>query len=232
MISIVTTYKNRRPHIESTLPTWLQQKYNHPYEIVVVDYDTDDDVSEFLSVQKTASSTITHIRCSKCPFFMLSHARNIGANYASGDWLFYVDIDCCLSDTAFEAIDQLISGYPMGYYFSAVDAEVRKDIINGGLMLVNKAHHMKICGFNEKMIGWGFEDIDYRQRMEKIGLTWKQLPESIYACMDHDDSKRVDEYKIDKELSWTRNRQISLTTWQDARFGHWSDIEIKRYKNV
>jgi len=226
MISIVTTYKNRREHIEQTLRTWIQD-VSYEYEIIIVDYDSDDDIGPLIA-GLSSNVAIKRIKCYKCPVFNLSHARNIGANYAESEWIMYIDIDCKLQKKAMSCIWEMINDVKKSY-FGAVDSQVRKDIINGGLMLVPLKNHIDICGFNEDMKGWGFEDIDYRQRLEAHGLEWKIFPHELYECIDHDDNERVDCYDVNKELSWTRNRQISLETWRNNAFGKWDSVTIEHY---
>lgn len=229
MISIVSTYKNRRHHLEKTLPLWISQNIgeNENYEVVIVDYTSDDDISSLLQ-QLNSSVEIIHVRCENCYNFLLSHARNVGANYANGDWILYVDIDCMLTNSAIMKLYRLAEDNPK-CYFAAVDSHVRKNIINGGLILVSKHKHVEIHGFNENMKGWGFEDIDYKQRLESLGLLWKIIPEDIYECIDHLDDERVRCYDIAKELSWTRNRQISLTTWYSHNYGIWRNVHVRLY---
>lgn len=226
-VSLVTTYKNRRHHIEQTLETWIQ-KASCDYEIVIVDYESDDDISPLLS-GLLSDTPIRHVRCSNRPIFNMSHARNIGANHAVSEWILYIDIDCKLVPGSVEKICEMIGSTDI-CYFGAVDSQVRKDIINGGLMLVRREDHISVCGFNENMQGWGFEDIDYRQRLESLGLSWRLFPPDIYECIDHDDIERVACYDIEKELSWMRNRQISLEIWKNPRSGLWDQIAVSEYR--
>lgn len=227
LVSIITTYKNRRHHIEQTIHTWIQKDAGYQYEIVIVDYESDDDIVPLLT-NLSSEVTIKHIRCTECPIFNLSHARNIGSNHADGEWVLYVDIDCMLNASSMSKVGDIIKNV-QDCYFGAVDSSVRKDIINGGLMLVPLNCHMDICGFNENMKGWGFEDIDYRQRLESHGLKWQLFPNELYKCLDHGDNERIGCYDIEKELSWMKNRQISLETWNSSLFGQWKHINVSYY---
>jgi len=223
MISIVTTYKNRRHHIEQTFTTWLVQNFDD-YEIVIVDYESEDDLSGFL--HDNDSRRITHIRCNNRPIFDLSHARNIGANYASGKYLFFVDIDTKLFEGSLSFIADGINDHT---YMAAVDSKTRKEIVNGGLIAVPSIFHMGICGFNEDIKGWGFEDIDYKRRLESNGIEYCEILDTIYECIDHPDDERTQCYSEEKELSWTKNRQIALHEWNNTTFGQWDDVIVTKY---
>jgi len=229
MISLITTYRNRRHHLEKTMPTWIKSIPPTEYEIILVDYQSDDDVSDFL-LSLSSPVKIVHIRCEGLGDFVLSHARNVGSRFVRGGWIFYNDIDTGLFEDSLTNLHSLTVNN-RGCYFSAVDDRVLKDIINGGVMLVSKADNDAICGFNEKMRGWGFEDIDFRRRLTASGLKWVKIPSEWYYCIDHPDEERVQCYSTDKELSWQRNRQISLTTWHGTDFGQWPNMTVKEYHN-
>lgn len=228
MLSVISIYKNRRHHIEQTWPTWSIQT-NNQYEIIIVDYNTDDDLSTFFSKFKHPITT-KHLRCDGVSGFSISHARNIGSKVATNDWLCFIDIDTFMDFNFVEWIIERINNTKDCFYLAAEDSGVRKDIINGGLIVVNKKDHSRIFGFNENLQGWGYEDIDYKIRLEKLGLWRIHIPNSIYSCINHPDSERTQCHTIEKEKSWTANRQISLRTWDQPDYGSFSG-KITNYKD-
>ncbi len=224
MISLVSTYKNRRHHIEQTFPNWLQQSYKD-YEIVIVDYDTDDDLSEFFP-KFSLPVAVKHIHCKSLPKFVLSHARNIGSHYVSGEWILFVDIDTYLSKNALKNLSELCTSK---CYLAAEDSQIRKEIINGGLIMVKTKDHKAVCGFNEDLKGWGYEDIDYKRRLEASGLDMKFIPQELYTCINHVDTERTQCYGENMEITWTKNRQIALRTWSNNKYGLHDDIAVTKY---
>lgn len=233
MISIISTYKNRRHHIEKTFSTWLDQNYNSDYEIIIVDYTSDDNLHEFFPSSPCCDyCSILHVKCLNYSNFALSHARNIGSRHAMGNWLFFVDIDTCLKPNAISVVSNLINEYYDTAYYAAVNSEIRKDMINGGLIVSPKTKHMEIYGFNENMSGWGFEDIDYKIRLEQHGLKYCHIPSDIYECIDHNDTERTQCYSDTKEISWTRNRQVSLQEWNNPNFGQCEEYTTTLYPKI
>lgn len=223
MISLVTTYKNRPHHIVKTLHTWVAA---HPDEIIIVDYDSDDDIVPLIKENAQSKVPIVHVKCEELPVFNLSHARNIGAAHAMQPCLLFVDIDTYLKP---QLIDLVREQHDESRYLAAVDAKTRKEIVNGGLLAVSKKHHDMIYGFNEDLCGWGFEDIDYKRRLERRGLIYAPIGEEVYECIDHPDEERVQCYDQEKEISWTQNRQIALKTWDSPEFGEWKNIFVRTY---
>jgi len=221
-LSIVTTYRNRKHHMEKTIPTWISPNTPMQYEIIFVDYgiNQDEDLPSFFRTLDLRDVLLRHVQCLYLKEFCLSHARNVGANVALGEWVLFIDIDTCLSEGSICEIYKYLKDKEC--YYAAVDSQVRKDIINGGLILVRKESHIDVCGFNESIRGWGFEDIDYKQRLEKQShLQWNRFSSDLYRCIDHGDEERTRHYSADKEISWTKNRQIALNTWSSDVFGQW-----------
>tara|TARA_Y100000034_G_scaffold39560_1_gene48800 strand:+ start:2005 stop:2700 length:696 start_codon:yes stop_codon:yes gene_type:complete len=228
MISLVTTYKNRRHHIEKTLPTWLNQTESD-YEVIILDYDSDDDLHGFLS-SLNSKVKVKHIKCPNKPLFVLSHARNVGANEVDQDWILFIDIDTCLYENSIHYLMQIIKD-SNNNYFAATGSEIRKEIINGGLILVKKTSHCNMMGFNEDIKGWGYEDIDYKKRLEQRGEKFEIIDEHYYRCIDHSDEERTQCWTENKEISWTKNRQIALKRWSSSSYGKCDEKEITIYES-
>lgn len=218
MISLVTTCKNRQQYLEKTLPTWIPA--SRADEIIIVDYDSTIPVLDSLGFQ---FKNLTIIRCNNLGDFCLSHARNIGSRHVQSDYILFIDCDTYLFDLS---IHNIKSAIEENVYLSASDCSEQKEIINGGLICARRTDHEKICGFNENMKGWGYEDIDYKIRLEKCGLRAKKLYSNWYSCIDHSDEERVKYYSLTKEASWNNNRNISSFGWCDNNYGKWNDMQI------
>ena len=225
MISLITTYKNRSHHIIKSIPTWINQN-RKDFEIIIVDYDSKDDITPILEKYALNCLNLIHLKCSVYPIFHLSHARNIGSKHANSEYCLFVDIDTVL-DSAM--IDFLYENLDSSRYFAAINSDIKRDIINGGLIAAPLNTHHKICGFNEYLTGWGYEDIDYKQRLEKAGLTFYIIPPLLYKCIDHSDYERIQCYSEEKDVSWTKNRQIALQQWNNFNYGNCSNVIVRRY---
>ena len=105
--TIITTIKNRREHFIKTFPFMLTQ-YGIPYEIVLVNYYSNDDLSELIE------SKISSLRDTFSPFlrrireielledlkFNPRKARNLGAAYCKKNTILsFSDVDVFLGMT-------------------------------------------------------------------------------------------------------------------------------------
>lgn len=230
MLTIISTYKNRRHHIEKTWLTWEIQS-NHSYQILIVDYKSDDNLKSLFENHKHKVKTI-HTRCENVFGFCISHARNIGARIADSEWLCFLDVDTYLHFNFIEWVLESIKQSKGNFYLAAEDSHVRKEIINGGLIICKKTDHDRIFGFNENFQGWGYEDIDYKIRLENNGMRRLHIPDTLYSCIQHPDQERTQCHSVEKETSWTRNRQISLRTWDNLNYGEFHGSITEYSDNV
>ncbi len=147
----------------------------------------------------------------------------VGFTINGGKMMLSTDIDTELPPNALNFVSDNIHN---DLYLAAEDSKIQKEIINGGLIAVHTSMHMFICGFNESLKGWGFEDIDYKLRLESTGMHFYEIPDKMYCCLDHPDDDRIRCYEDKKDVSWDKNRQAALKLWQSPTFGQWASIEV------
>lgn len=224
MISVVSTYKNRFQHLSQSLPSYLNQDTEVPFEVILVDYDSPDNIENFLYQFPTGK--LKHAKCSGYPGFHISHARNIGARLSKYEYILFTDIDTIFEDTMIDHVSTLASP---ANYCGAEDSSELFNIINGGLILVNKNAHFSVSGFDERMHGWGYEDVDYKIRLEKLGCSFKEIKSDYYSCIGHSDKERTVYYSMSRQESWQRNKVVSQTKWNNPNHGECSKISITQY---
>src|ERR1700674_5706017 len=85
--SIITTCKGRLGDLKLSLPTFLAQD---GAEVIVVDYDCPDGTSAYVARHHPE---VRLVAISGRPKFNISHARNLGAAAAMGEFLVFLDAD-------------------------------------------------------------------------------------------------------------------------------------------
>ncbi len=75
------------------------------FEVIIIDQNTDDRVDTALASSKL-SRELVHLK--KVDFKNASKARNLGVQYATGEWLLFPDDDCTFHEDTLSRITQLI----------------------------------------------------------------------------------------------------------------------------
>ena len=205
--SIVCTCMNRASILNITLASWLQADID---EIVVVDWSS----SPALTLNTTDPRVKIH-RVTCKPFFNLGAAYNLAISLATGEEIIKMDVDYM-----FNPYDDYFDTYtlkPGNYITGDHEIGTLKDAHGFLRMLNGFAHFWKsdfddVGGYNENLIGYGYDDEDLYNRMTQYGL--KRVKLSHDHChvfhVPHDDSYRTSNYK-NKNINWTTRRNFCIT---------------------
>lgn len=224
MISIISTYKNRYSQIIRSLPSYLDQNCVFDYEIIIVDYNSNDNGDSFISSFRT--NKIVYAKCDGAEGFHISLARNIGSRVAKYPYFLFTDIDVLFNRNM---LNFVFSKALFNKYVAACNSDDVFDVINGGLICVHREKHASISGFDERMHGWGYEDIDYKKRLESNGCKIEIIPDKYYTCMQHSDSFRTKQYSTTKQESWDSNKNLSQSNWCNPKYGEFPRLSIFKY---
>ncbi|MFA5631182.1 MAG: glycosyltransferase family A protein [Porticoccaceae bacterium] len=177
-ISLITTCKNRLEHLRQTLPGMAAQSDT---ELIVVDYGCEQGTAQWL---RSAWPKVLSIKVDDDPSFCAARARNLGAQQASGQWLFFVDADILLQrDLGSWASDQLQASH----YYRAPEAAG----VNGwGTFLCTREAFFRSGGYDEAFRGWGGEDVDLYEQLEALGDQCVWLPDGCLSAIRHGDNLR------------------------------------------
>ena len=63
-----------------------------------------------------------------------------------------------------------------------------------GRVSCSKHNFMKINGYDETMKGWGYEDLDFVNRLQKVGILKKEIPLKYMDCIVHSNEIRFENY--------------------------------------
>jgi hypothetical protein len=149
-VSVVNCCRNRTENILKALPTWLVHKEIR--EVIIIDWTSDDPVSESLKENGFKDDRIKVIRVENEPRWILSYAFNLGFRMAQYDRILKIDADITLKENFFDK-NPLIAGT-----FIAGDwtkAEKGQEHINGFFYIKIK-DILKIKGFNDSF--WATAD--------------------------------------------------------------------------
>ncbi|MGG6896836.1 MULTISPECIES: glycosyltransferase family 2 protein [Rhizobium] len=111
LLSIVIATLGRTHEIERLLKSLAAQKVNN-FEIIVVDQNNDDRLGPILEVWSD-KLPITRKRAESRG---VCRARNLGATFASGEWLLFPDDDCWYPEDFVSQFDTLRAVHPSDFY--------------------------------------------------------------------------------------------------------------------
>lgn len=164
-ISIISAVKNREEHFLRSYKSWLS--CGCVDEVVVVDWGSNRPISEI--VEKEDRLKIIQVNKGHAKYWAFSQAFNLAARFATGDSFVVMNADEILVNP-----NQLceISAPTDKFYYEGTSWDSEK--AHGVYFLyVLKSMFWSINGYHEDLIGYGYEDVDLRRRLEKYGAELK-----------------------------------------------------------
>ncbi len=221
-ITIITTCKGRKHHLEQTLPKWLKEKN---VNIVVVDYNCPQNVGNW--VEKTYPS-VRVARVHNEQKFHLARARNVGAKYAPEGWWVFMDADMLVKPGILSEIRKVLTD---GYYYVA--GPLKWGMC--GTVVVHSKDYKKAGGYDEILSGWGAEDLDFYTRLRQMNVRPAFWNGTYAENISHSDEERVKFYDKAKEVALVQNskyvrakNRLMVKNWKfltlDERKALWSEV--------
>lgn len=201
-VSIVTRVKNRKAHLMESLPTWLKLPVA---EIVIVDWGSDDsDLAQYVDFLGDDRVILVRRNAGE---FERSRAWNVGINQASAEWVFLLDCDVKVTGNVFA--DPMFAVPNYGNYYRPYADRYLPSLY--GCCIVLKEHWQAIGGFDEDLVGWGWEDVDFYRRLDAKGYREVTLPAGHFKPIAHADEERTAHHaQKDLPLSVAANAYRSL----------------------
>lgn len=179
MLTLVTTCKNRLPHLQQTLPAMLRQSYS---DVIVVDYGCEQGTAEWVSKNHPDARVI---KVDDDPNFCAARARNIGARHALSDYLLFIDADTILKIDVGLWLKENVQ--PNWYYISG-DRQFHYDL--WGFVICDRNAFNLIEGYDEAFREWGGEDKDLYLRLKLLGRKEGAIPGRSLTPIAHADDMR------------------------------------------
>lgn len=209
LVSLVTSCMNRHDHLRQTLPTWLSKGFA---EIVVLDWSSDPPIQQLVDEFQDGTISVVELR-ERQIYFHHAKSKNLRIRLARHPVVCALDCDVKI------VADDFLARHPMDerWFYSGGATSL------GGSGIFWKPHWQRVCGCDETMAGWGFEDWDICKRMHAAGVSWKRLRVQTLEHIPHDQAARTRHLPpgLREPLrSNARNRLIAQGTrsWQQEPF--------------
>lgn len=223
-VSLVTCCRDRNENLLLALPSWLAQ--TEIDEIVIVDFTSATPVSQTLREAGIDDPRIVVARVEDEPRWVLSYAFNIGFRIARHETIIKADADIVLEPGFCAAHRPKPGQFIAGNWRLAAKGQ---EFVNG-FFQVARGDLLAIKGFNEYILGYGWDDDDLYARLLGLGLTRRDVAPDTLHHLDHADSARMPTFSAKVDCAKTAldqmpmfhirtNRQIAgmMPGWDGAR---------------
>lgn len=172
-ISICTVCMNRLVHLKETLPANIEDNSDHPsLEFIVLDYNSGDGMENWARSQWASfigSGLLKYYKTEEPAFMDLSHAKNMALRLATGDVLCMVDADNFTGNGYASWVNSVFTQQGNNSIVTTIEKDKVPYRDVGGKIGVSRKALYRSKGFDESLTGYGIEDIDLINRLEKEG---------------------------------------------------------------
>jgi hypothetical protein len=198
-ISFAVISMNRLHQLKQTLIKNIEDNICYPdIEFLVLNYNSKDGMDEWVY-----NNLSTYIRSGKVVYYKTvqpkqwspSHSKNLAFRLASGDVICNIWADYFAGKNFAEFVnhsfcaDSNIVLTPICLHKSRSSYSPASDLL--GKVCVRKEDFMKIHGFDERINKHGFEDYDFINRLEFLGVKRMMIEgENFSRYIPHNDSER------------------------------------------
>ena len=197
-LSVVTCVRDKKQFKESARAV-LNQVVDFSYEYVVVDWgskrqDVLSELKRLLSdIRNRWLVSVRYLRVDSSEFNR-GRALNVGIKWALGKWILTFDCDLLVGDSYLSKLFSQVS-YGTGrlcLWCLGVEQVSKKErpFCGSGIMLVFTEAVYRVTGYDERFKGYGEEDIDFKHRLERLGLVTKKVSSPKWIHMTHSDKER------------------------------------------
>lgn len=187
---------NRLHHIKETLQRNIEDNLDYPNaEFVLLDYNSSDGLQEWVKEnlnEFVLAGKLIYARTESPSYFRRSHSRNLAFKIATGDLVCNVDADnfigsgfaTFLANIFRKTRNVFVAADNTGKYYRINDAV--------GRFCGWREDFFDINGYDEKIDGYGFEDVDLCERLHQLGRKKVVIKDVSYLkTVEHDHAERV-----------------------------------------
>ncbi len=198
-IATVTTCMGRLGYLKLTAP----YLYGQPDEQIVVDYSCPEKSGDWVE------ATYPNIKVVRVPgrsFFNSSKAKNIGAATVKSDWICFIDSDIIVAPGIIKVLKSYLKP---GIFIRALGGNSLCGFV------VCPRESWELIQFNEKMEGWGCEDLDFIDGLV-VAAKLKEITFNDYGYLghiDHPDTLRT-KYHKEKDRGESMRSNDTKRRWR------------------
>lgn len=220
--TIICAVMNRADMLRVSLMSWLN--FSEVSGIVVVDWSSNDLSDDFIRLLSAFDGRIHFERIHGKTMFHLAEAYNLAASLVDTEFILKLDVDYILNPYFnFFEINKLGVGdfFTGDWRWQALDKDLGFLKYLNGLLYVKTDDFKAVGGFDERFIGYGYEDTDICYRLiNNRGLTHRLIDMRVISVYHnpHSDDKRVENY-LEKDIGKSLSMNCEQYKRQNSLFG-------------
>lgn len=195
-ISCCTVCMNRTIHLKQTLKRNILDNagYNN-IEFVILDYGSRDDLYDWIQKElqhEINTGLVTYFRTKDPQFFHMSHSKNMVFRLATGDILCSIDADNFTGPGFAAYVNEQFNKESDIFLMPPRIGANKKWWDVQGRVCVKRDDFYAMRGYDEKVMDYGYEDKDFKCRLEAYGCKSVIIKEPAFLnAITHDDSMRI-----------------------------------------
>jgi glycosyltransferase involved in cell wall biosynthesis len=196
-VTLTTMCMNRLYHLKQTLPKNLADNLDYPnLEYLLLNYGDQDGLDEWVRTEMKEhidSGRLVYHRSPEQHRFHCAHAKNMATRLATGELICNVDADNITGHHfAFHVAERLQTyDFLVGCLYPNEELDSYCDQGMAGRSAVRRAAFYDAGGFDEAMIGWGHDDLDFYARLKGLGYKGAPIDGRFLHCIAHGDAERA-----------------------------------------
>lgn len=192
---------NRLYHLKETLIPNIEANADYEnLDIILLDYNSGDDLEAWAKENLAAyiaAGRLTYYKTFEPSEYSHSHAKNLVFKLAGNAIVCSINADIFLAKDFAQQVNR--------YFSEQTDIFLIPDKVYGenrgiaGTVCVKKDDFLAVGGFDERMLVYGWEDVDFQLRLRKLGRTRIGINSAeMLKCIEHEE--RYDQKKIQDKI--------------------------------
>jgi predicted glycosyltransferase involved in capsule biosynthesis len=210
-ISFLTASMNRCFHLKKTYIENMHQSLplsNCDVEFLLLNYNSNDEINDFVETEcKNLPVEFKYIQVSSPTTFHMSRAKNILGRYATGNLLCWLDADNQTKNGFIEFVCESMKKNENSIFYVEYSQQTSGMC---GRICCNSEHFQLVRGYDEQMLGWGYEEADFVARcVSKFNCERINIPIEFLNKIDHSDDVRFLNYSNEHKILLPKDHRCS-----------------------
>lgn len=208
--SFLTTSMNRCSDLKKTYFKNISvagKILNQNYEFILLNYSSTDQINDWVKRSNFGKyCNFKYVTSKKWKYFNMSCAKNMVGRVASGSVLCWLDSDNLLTPEYLNKLESLFvnKNVFLTANFNDIDSDGKC-----GRIACYADDFYEINGYDESFVGWGYEDIDFTNRLKITNVTQYTIENKYIKCIDNDDINKFINYKDSSPLEISKKSSFA-----------------------